>query len=118
MPFAEMARRVTGSLERFGDGDLLRAKRVSPLEAAEAVGVAARHHAAAGGRTHGGSGVEAVEPQGFGGHAVEVGRLEVLVAVIRHIAPALVVGHDEYDVGLFRCWCSNTKADESNVGQH
>ena len=43
--------------------------------------------------------MEVRQTHGFSGQPVDVRRLDVLVIVSAHIAVALVVGHDENDVG-------------------
>src|SRR6266545_4959237 len=47
-------------------------------------------------------GEEQVEPDRLLRHRVEVRRLQVRVAVVGHVTPALIVGHHEHDVGLLR----------------
>ena len=93
MPFSEMPRDIARLLKGFGYSDLLRAKRVAPFEASEAVRVTPGHDAAASRRTDRRRGVEVIEAQRVGGHRVEVRGLQNRVAVIGHITPALVVGH-------------------------
>ena len=87
-----------GRLEGLGYGDFLRPKCVTPLEASEAVRVPACHYTAASWRTNRMSGVESVETQSTGRHCIEVWRLEDRVSVIRHITPALVIGHTENNI--------------------
>lgn len=64
-------------------------------------GVAAGHDAGAGGGADGSGGVEAIKDDGVLGHFVEVGSLDEGVPGVAAIAVALVVGHDENDVGVF-----------------
>ena len=71
-------------------------------EGAHAHRAAARHDAGARGRAIEVGGVESVEPQRGRGHGVEVRRLELRMAVVTGIAPALVVRHDEDDVRSLR----------------
>lgn len=47
--------------------------------------------------------VEVGEFDAVGGEAVEVGGADLVVAVAADVAEALVVGHDEEDVGLRAC---------------
>ena len=44
---------------------------------------------------------EAVEGRSVAGQLIDIGRAEVLVAVNAQVAPALIVGQDDQDVGLF-----------------
>ena len=67
---------------------------------AHAVRMAAGHHAGPRRRATRMRGVEAVEAQARGGHGVEVGRLDLLQAVVADVAPALVIRHAEDDVRL------------------
>ncbi len=54
------------------------------------------------------SGVEAVQPQAALRQIVEVGCLEFRVTIVASVAPALIISHDEDDVGLRR-WCCGVK---------
>ena len=72
---------------------------IAPLSEAVAPG----QELAARGRAHGGD-VEVGQADGLGVQAVEVRRLEDRIAVAREVAVALVVGHDDDDVGAVgRC---------------
>ena len=62
-------------------------------------GIAPGHDAGAGGRADRSGGVEAIEDDGVFGHLVEVGSLDEGMPGVAAIAVALVVGHDENDVG-------------------
>ncbi len=62
-------------------------------------GVQARHEHAPGGGADGASGVVVGEAHAFGGHAVQVGRLDEALAVGAEVAVAQIVGQDEDDVG-------------------
>ncbi len=64
--------------------------------------MAAGENGGAGGGAVGGGRVEAVEAQTGSGHLVEDGCFEIRMSVIAGLAPALVVGHDEDDVGALR----------------
>ena len=65
-------------------------------------GVAAGEDGGAGGGADGSGGVEVVEDDGVLGHVVEVGSLDERVTGVAAVAVALVIGHDEDDVGLLR----------------
>ena len=54
------------------------------------------------GRAHRSGCVEAVEGHSLGLHLIEVGSFEVRVSIISNIAPAMVVGHNENNIGMFR----------------
>lgn len=56
----------------------------------------------AGGRADGSAGVEAVEAQAVRGHGIEVRSFEDGVTVVTGFSPALVIGHDEDDIGALR----------------
>ena len=49
------------------------------------------------------SGVESVKAEAVFDHRVEIGRLKNRVSIVTGFAPALVIGHDENDVGAFVC---------------
>jgi hypothetical protein len=101
-PFAEHGGGVAGLLEHFGDGEVagLQEFFVS-LVAADAgvAGVEACHQRAAGRGADGAAGVDLGEAGTFGGHAVDVWRLDFLLAVAAEVAVAEIVGEDEDDVG-------------------
>ena len=102
VPLAEMPAVVAGLGEQVGDGDLLRPQRPTRREGAHAVRVASGQEAAAGRRATRMRGVEALEPQAGGGHLVEHRRLEMRMAVVAGLLPAVVVAHQEDDVGALR----------------
>ena len=64
-------------------------------------GVSAGDDATAGGRAGGVGGVETVHSQSCGSHLVEDGCLQVRVAVVGRLVPAVVVTHEKDDVGWF-----------------
>ena len=66
--------------------------------------MAAREDASPGGGTHGAGGVETVETQSGAGHRVQIGRLDLLQAVIADVAPTLIVRHAQDDVGSVSCF--------------
>ena len=59
-----------------------------------------REYTGAGWRTYRRSGIKPVEAQAAGRHGIEIRRLEDRVIVIAGQPPALVVGHDQDDVGV------------------
>ncbi len=62
-------------------------------------GISPGHDAGAGGRADRSGGVETIEDDGVLGHLVEVGSFHEGMPGVAAIAEALVVGHDENDVG-------------------
>ena len=76
MPLTEMPSDISGSLQAFGDRDLLRTQRTPPGETPEAVRVPPGHHAPARRRTDRGGRIEMVKSQPLGGHGVQVRRLQ------------------------------------------
>ena len=104
-PLADQARGIAGAAEHFGDGHILVSQHLGPgvlrpRIAADAgvPRVQAGHQHAAGQGADGGPRIELREPQPLGGHAVEVGRLNDLLAIAAQVPVAQVVGKDEYDV--------------------
>ena len=73
-------------------------------------GVLAGHEAAARRRADGAAGVGLGEAHALGRQAVEVGRLDALLAVAAEVAVAEVVGQDEDDVGLGAGACTGAAA--------
>ena len=117
MPLAEVAGGVALFFKNRSDGDLGRFKHALHREGdAKAVGIAPGVATSAGGGTHCSAGVKAGKSHSFGLHLVEVGSLEVRVTIVASIAPALVIGHDEDDVGpicrLKRCGDVEQREDE------
>ncbi len=127
MPFAEMPCHVAGRLQRLGQRNLLGPKRPVRRKTARPVWIPAGHHTGPRGRAKRGRGIETLEAQAFGSHAVQLGRLEHRVAVVARIPPPLIVGHDQQDVGpggsrrlrtgcWFRSPCGN-RSQGSQSGQ-
>jgi hypothetical protein len=67
--------------------------------------VAAGEEDAAGGGADGGAGVVVGELDPFAGEAVDVGRLDLFLAVTTEFAVAEVIGEDEDEVGRLRRKC-------------
>jgi len=59
----------------------------------------AGHHAGSRGRTIEVRCVKAIQPQAGFGQRVEVGRLEIGMAVVARVTLTLIIRHDEDDVG-------------------
>lgn len=102
VPFPKMGGEVAVVFEGFGDGDFVRAKIMAVVGNVGPDGVAAGEDGGAGGGADGSGGVEVVEDDGVLGHVVEVGSLDERVTGVAAVAVALVIGHDEDDVGLLR----------------
>ena len=107
VPLADDAGGVAGRLKRFGEGDLGGRQATGGNGAQDAelvVGhagadrVATGHERGAAGRADFGGGVELREAQAFGGHAIQVRRLDGRVAVAAEIPVTEVVGQDDDDV--------------------
>ena len=101
VPLAEDAGGVAGVPELLGDGDLLRLHHRPAdvgVDGAGAVVVAARHQRGARRRADRAD-VEALDLSALRRQGVEVRRPEDRVAGEAEVAVALVVGHDEHDVG-------------------
>ena len=95
MPFAKVAGPVAVGLQGLGDGGFLRANAGPGLEGAVAIGRAPGEHTAARGGADGRCRMEIVEPDALLGERIEVRRLEVRMAVVSHVTPALIIRHDE-----------------------
>ena len=67
--------------------------------------VLTRHEASARGSTHGATGIGLGEAHTLLGHAVKVGRTDVLLPVTTHVRIAEVVTHDVDDVGFLLILC-------------
>lgn len=101
-PLAEAAGFVAGLFEDLGDGDIA-------FEEGDAAGVGthagvahvfAGHQDATRRGADGAAGVGVGEAGAFSGQLIDVGGLDVLLAVAAGIAPAHVVSHDPDDIGL------------------
>jgi hypothetical protein len=101
VPLAEDARGVARRLERLREGEGLEAHALALEDRVGHPGielVPSRHDRAARGRA-GGADLEVREPERLPAERVESGRADVRVAGPAHVAQALVVGHDEDDIG-------------------
>ena len=105
MPLTEHAGRVAILAEYIGHGDFTAAQHAASLNRVpdpDAIRIATGHRA----RNESGAGgvdMEVVEQRSLTAQLVDVGSLDSRVARKGHIAIALVVGDDDYDIGLFRC---------------
>ncbi len=109
MPFPDHAGGVAPPAEQLRHGDLVwvdargRLRSVIEVEAV-ARWVGTRHQGGAG-RAAEDRRVEAGEAQALSGHAVDVRRPDVWVAVDTEVAPALVVGEEHHKVRRLRGLC-------------
>lgn len=119
MPFAREAAVIALRRQQFGQGDFvgqpvvagdLGDRLLQPVVDADLRGCASCEQAGAGGRADG-AGREGVGKAGpLGGEAIQVGRVQFVVAVTARRPGCVVVGEEEHDVGLghgaillFRC---------------
>lgn len=102
VPFAEVSGCVACLFQRLGEGDFFGFKMadVGGVNAVT-IGMSSGETAAAGGTTNWRGGVPAVETKPFGRHLVEVGCANKRMPLVACIAPSVVVGHAEDNVGLF-----------------
>ena len=109
VPLADDAGGVASGLQRFGEGDLRGGQATGGDSAQNAVlvmghagadGVATRHERGATRGTDFGGGIELREAQAFGGHAIQVRRLDGRMAVATEVTVTEVVGQDDDDVRL------------------
>jgi len=103
VPLSKASRGVSRSLENIRDGDFVGAHILpSPRDA---VGPGAKvitpGEKTRSCRSTNGTDVETIEPRSLLGELVQVGCIDEIVTVRVDVPPALVVGHDEQDVGLF-----------------
>ena len=98
VPFAEVAGAITLLLSDLGQSEFLPAQGHAGPEDAHAIGVAAGQDASAG-RGAALLSVEAVQAQPGGGKCVELRSFDLSQSVKADIAPALIVGHAEDDIG-------------------
>ena len=119
VPLAEGCGAVAGRFKILKHGRLVQIETflatAGGLDAGARV-VASGHELSAGRRADRAD-VEAVEGHAFGGDAVNVGCAEVGVAVDTQITPALVVGQEDNDVGLFRLGGCDLPADEAKENE-
>ena len=101
MPFAEVGGEVAAFLEGFRDGGLVRAEVAAMLGDIGADGGATGEDGGAGGRADGGGGVEVIEDDGVFRHVIEVRSFDKGMAGVAHVSVALIICHDEDDVGAF-----------------
>ena len=104
VPFAERAGGITVGFEHIGDGGLVGVE--SALTVADAADARARVVAASEklspGRRADVADVEVIKSSPVASERIDVGGGEVGVAVDAQIAPTLIVGEDDDDVGLRR----------------
>ena len=98
MPLAEVTAAIAGLSQDVRDRDLLRPERPAGGEGAIAVRMASGEEAAARRRATRMRGVEAIEPQAGGGDLIEHRRLDVRMAVVAGLLPAVIVAHEQDDV--------------------
>src|SRR5690606_32164611 len=90
VPLAEVPADVARLAQDVGDGDLLGPEGPAGGERAAAVGVPAGQYAGPRGRAAGVGGVEAIQAEPAGRHFVQHRRLQVRVAVVAGLLPAVV----------------------------
>ena len=109
VPFADQSGGVAGVLQRLGQGHFGggQAAGGDGAEDAELIvghagadGVASGHESGAARGADLGGGIELREAQAFGGHTIQIRRLDRRVAVAAEVAVAEVVGQDDDDVRL------------------
>jgi len=110
VPFSEVRGEVSGFFESFGDGDFLGTKVMTVVGDIGADGMSAGEDGGAGGGANGSGRVEAVEDDRVLGHVVEVGSLDEGMPGVAAVAVALVIGHDENDMGRLRGESQGRKA--------
>ena len=119
MPLAEDASGITGVLEQVPHGGKLRTQQGAPathIDCAVARGVQAREQLATGGRTHRRH-VKVAKTQALFSQLVEVRRSDNWIAVGRQLRVALIVGHDDDDVGLCgQRWRGGNPGHEQKTG--
>ena len=102
VPFAEVAGGIARLFKGGCESLFWEPEGVAVAGDAAAVIGATGEDGSAGGRADGSAGVEAVEAQAIGGHGIEVRSFEDGVTVVTGFSPALVIGHDEDDIGALR----------------
>ena len=105
MPFPEEACLIALLLQHFGDRDFTDTHAAGVRrEDAKTKWIASRQTAAARRRTQRRSRIEAIKPHTTGSHLVQIRRFQNLVSIKANIPPALIVTHNQNDVGrrLFR----------------
>ena len=62
-----------------------------------------------------GAAVKAIEPQRGSSHLIKVWGLNERMSIVAHVAPTLVVSHNEDEIGLFRAVANKgEESDEEN----
>ncbi len=101
MPLSKVPRCIAFLFQGLRYGAFLRAHWETVVQHAGAVGMPAGQNACPRWGADGGGRVESVEPQRGLGHGVKIGGFDVRMAIIAHIAPALVIGHAKNDIREF-----------------
>ena len=103
MPFPECSGIVTGGLEGLEDGGFVEVHALftSTGRADAGAGIVAAGHELRSGGGADGADVESFQLHALGGEPINVGRADVGIAVDAEIAPALIVGENDDDVGAF-----------------
>lgn len=110
VPFSKVRGEVAGFFERFGKGDFLRTKVMTVVGDIGADGMSAGEDGGAGGRANGSGRVEAIEDDRVLGHLVEVGSFDEGMSGVAAVTVALVIGHDENEMGRLRGESQDRKA--------
>ena len=97
-----MPSRIAHRLESFSDGSVLRAHGATMVEDIDPNRVSAGKYASSGRGAIGSGTVKAIEPQRGSSHLIKVWGLDEWVSIVAHVAPTLVVSHNEDEIGLFR----------------
>ena len=102
VPFSKVPGGVACSFQRLGESDFFGFKMadVGGVDAVT-VGMSSGEAAASSGATNWGGGVPAIEPKPFSRHFIKVRRADKGMSLVACVAPSVVVGHAEDDVGLF-----------------
>ena len=120
VPFAKDAGAIAGRRKHFGQGHFVGGHRRAAqkrVDRAGAIVVPTGHQAGPGG-TANRRDVEARQLDALPRQLVEVRRLNVRIAVKAEVAPALVVGHDQQDVGPGISVGGQTNADDRHATDH
>ena len=103
MPFPEMSGCVSSLLHCLWESLLLLPQAIPMVKHTCPVMSASSENRGPCRGTHGPSRIKAIEAEPLGSHVVQVGCLEDRVLVIASLAPSLVIGHYQNEIGFVLC---------------
>ena len=106
MPFTKMPCSIAPIFDHFPQSNFL-GFYMTTIGMANSIAkrMSSRHYTSTCWGTYGRRRIETFKNSSIGSHGIQIRSFKMRMAVIRHISPTLVIGHQQYDVrGWVFCW--------------